>query len=99
MEILNLEQISQNSYLIDISCQEVNRVCMLEFEKVTDRTRHTKHYLSKAEIKDYVMIDRKNVFDQQTKNLYKTIWTQKLLLIKEMIIQLVAYLIILKMLT
>ena len=46
---------------------------MLEFEKVTDRTLHTKHYLSKAEIKDYVMIDRKNVFDQQTKNLYKTI--------------------------
>ena len=63
----NFEQTSQNSYLnhlIDISFQGVNRLCVLVFEKVTDKTAHKKYYLPKAEIRDCIMIDGKNFFDQ-----------------------------------
>ena len=48
------------------------------------------YYLPKVEIKDYVMIDGRNVFDQPINSLTKTMKIlEKLLQVKEMITQLV----------
>ena len=47
-------------YLIDPSFQGVNRLFVLSFWNVRDRTLHTGYYLPKVEITDYnVMIDGK----------------------------------------
>ena len=47
-------------YLIDSSCQRVNRLSVLLFENKTDREVHKGYYTPKAEITDYnVMIDGK----------------------------------------
>ena len=59
-------------YLIDVSFQEVNRLLVLSFENTTDRTVHTKYYLPNVEMKDYVMIDEQNFFDQPVKNNLRT---------------------------
>ena len=54
------------NYLIDPTFQGGNR---LSFENRTDRTVHTRYYISKVEIKDYnIMKDGRNFFDQPIKN-------------------------------
>ena len=79
------------NYLVEPSSQGVNRLFVLAFENDAQRTSNKRHYLSDVQIKDYnVMIDGKKFFDQPVKNdkvTYKNI--SKLLLVKEMTIQLV----------
>ena len=58
--------------LIDPSFQRANRVFVLSFKNRTDRTVHTEYSILKVEIKDYVIIDGKNFFDQPMKNDLKT---------------------------
>ena len=59
-------------YFIDFSFWLVNRLFILSFAKNTDRTVHTKYYLSTVEIKNYnVMIDERN-FHKPVKNNLKT---------------------------
>ena len=54
------------NYLIDLRFQGANR---LSFENRTDRTVHTRYYVSKVEIKDYnIMKYGRNFFDQPIKN-------------------------------
>ena len=57
-----------NSYLdyfIVPNIPGINRLFVLSFENNTDRTPHTKYYLTIVEIKDYnVVIDGENFFDQ-----------------------------------
>ena len=55
-------------YLIYPSFQGVDGLFVLRFENTTDRTVHKKYYLPTVEIKDYVMTDRKNFFDQPVKS-------------------------------
>ena len=63
----------RNQYLdlINPSFQGVNTL-FLSLEIEEDRKVHTEYYLPKVEIKDYVMIDGKNVFDQPVKSDMKT---------------------------
>ena len=58
--------------MIDPSFEGVNRLFVLLFENSTDRKVHTKYYFLKVEIKDYVIIDERNLFDQPIKNDLKT---------------------------
>lgn len=45
----------------------------LSFENKTEKTGHTRYYLSAVEVKNYnVMIDGRNIFDQQVKNDIRT---------------------------
>ena len=51
----------------------VNRLFVLSFENQDDRTVHTKHYLSTAEIKDHnVRINGQNFFNQSVKSDLRT---------------------------
>ena len=60
-------------YLIDPSFQGVNRPLVLWFADNTVRTRHTKYFLPKVEIKGYnFMINGCNVFNQPVKNEMRT---------------------------
>ena len=60
-------------YLTDSSFQGVNRLFVLSFENITDRTAHTGYYFPKVEIKEYnAMIDGRNVFDHSVKNDIRT---------------------------
>ena len=81
------ELLAQNAnlnHLIEPSFQGVNRLFVLAFENDDQRTSNKRYYIPNIEIKDYnIMIDRKNFLDQPVKN------DKKLLLVKEMIIQLV----------
>ena len=71
------------NYLVNPSFQGANRLFVLAFENENDRTSHSTYYLPKVEIKDYnVMIDGRNFFDQPINSIL-----EKLLLVKEMIIQ------------
>ena len=54
-----MEQISQNPYL-----NHLIGPSLLSFENATNWTTHAEYYLSKADIKDYNVIDRKTFFDQ-----------------------------------
>ena len=66
---------SQNQYLdflIDSRFQGVNRLFVLSFENDEDRKVHTRFYLPKVEIKDYVMIGGENFFDQPVKSDMRT---------------------------
>ena len=64
----------------------------MAFENDAQRTSNNIYYLPNVEIKDYnVMIDGKNVFDQPLKNDKHMKILEKLLLVKEMTIQLVVY--------
>ena len=87
----NVKAFVQNrylNYLNSSSFQGVNRLFVLSFENKNDRISHSTYYLPKVEIKDYnVMIDEINFFDQPINNMNKTL--EKLLLVKEIIIQLV----------
>ena len=65
-----------NSYLdyfIDPRFLGVNRIFILSFENITDRTVLTQNYLPTVEIKDYnVMIDGQIFFDKPVKNNLRT---------------------------
>ena len=71
----------------------MNRLFVLAFENDAQRTSNKRYCLPTAEIKNYnVMIDGKNFSDQSIKNnkiTYETL--EKLLLVKETIIQQVVY--------
>ena len=79
------------NYLVKPSFQGVNKLFALAFENDAQRTSDKRYYLPNVQIKDYnVMIDGKKFFDQPLKNdkvTHKNIL--KLLLVKEMTIQLV----------
>ena len=66
------ELLAQNAnlnYLIEPSFQDVNRLFVLAFENVEQRTSNKRYYIPNIEIKDYnIMIDGKNCFDQPVKN-------------------------------
>ena len=78
------------NHLVELSFQEVNRLFVLAFKNDAQKTSNKRCYLPNLEIKDYkVMIDGKNLFDQSVKN-YKNLKTlEKLLLVKDMIMQLI----------
>ena len=67
---------AQNRYLnqlVNANFHRVNRIFVLFFENEDDRTSHSTYYLPKVEIKDYnLMIDGKNVFDQEINSDLKT---------------------------
>ena len=54
--------------MVDPSFQGVNRIFILAFVNDTPRTPHSGFYHPNAEIKNYVMINGENVFDQPIKN-------------------------------
>ena len=57
------------NHLIEPTLQGMNRLFVLAFENDEQRTSNKRYYIPNVEIKDYnVMIDRKNIFDQQIKN-------------------------------
>ena len=93
---------AQNQYLdyliIDRSFQGVNRLAVFSFENETDRVVHTGYYLPKVQTKDNkFMIDVRSVFDQFIKNyicIKHIITLEKLVLVKQIITQLIAYLIL-----
>ena len=78
-------------FLIDPNFQGVNRLFVLLFNALDNRTGHSRYYLPTEKVKDYnVIIDGKNFFDQPIKSYIKHMKTlEKLKLIKEMIIQLI----------
>ena len=85
---------AQNRYLnhlVDASFLGVNRLFVLSFKNEDDRKSLSNYYLPKVEIKDYnVMIDGKTFFNQPINKVLKHMKIlEKLLLVKEMIIQLV----------
>ena len=87
------ELLAQNpnlNHLVEPSFQEVNRLFVLAFEGDARRIVYTGYYLPNVEIKDYnIMINGKNFFDQPIKILKQHRKTlEKLLLVKEMTIQL-----------
>ena len=60
-------------YLTDSSFQGVNRLFVLSFENITDRTAHTGYYFPKVEIKEYnAMIDGRSFFYHSVKNDIRT---------------------------
>ena len=65
------ELLAQNpnlNNLVEPSFQGVNRLFVLAFENDTQRTSHSGYYLPNVEIKNYVMFNGENVFDQAMKN-------------------------------
>ena len=66
------ELLAQNpnlNHLVEPSFQGVNRLFVLAFEGVDNRTAHDSYYLPTVEIKDYnIMINGENFFDQPIKN-------------------------------
>ena len=65
-----LKQIRLKTYLdflIDPSFQGVNRYFVLTFEDNDGRESLRQYYVPTIEIKDYNVIDGKNLFDQQIK--------------------------------
>ena len=63
------ELLAQNlNNLVEPSFQGVNRLFVLAFENDTQRTSHSCYYLPNVEIKNYVMFNGENVFDQPMKN-------------------------------
>ena len=58
--------------LVDPSFQGVNRRFALSFENEDDGRSHSNYYLAKVEVKDNVMIDGKNFFDQPINSDFKT---------------------------
>ena len=63
-----LRQNPNLNYLIEPSCQGVNRLFILAFENDTQRTSHSGYYLPNVEIKNYnIVIKGENFFDQPIK--------------------------------
>ena len=56
------------NHLIEPSFQGVNGLFVLAFEDVVQRTNNKRYYIPNVKIKDYVMIDGKNFFDQPVKS-------------------------------
>ena len=77
------------NHLVEPIFQRVNRLFVLAFEYDEQRASNERYYLPNVEINHYkVTIDGKIFFDQPIKNNKKHMKTiQKLLLLKEMIIQ------------
>ena len=50
----------------------MNRLFVLTFKNNEDSAVHTKYYLPLLEIKNYVMIDERNYFDQPVKDNFIT---------------------------
>ena len=77
-------------YSIDSNFQGVNKLFFLSFQKKVQRTTYKQYYLPTVEINNYiVIIDGKNLFDQQVKQRLMTYGSiGKLQPIKEIIIQL-----------
>ena len=64
------ELLAQNpnlNHLVEPSLQGVNRPFVLAFKNDTQRTAHSGYYLPNVEIKNYVMINGENFFDQPIK--------------------------------
>ena len=80
------------NHLVDPDFQGVNRLFKLSFENEDDRRSHREYHLPKVTIKDYnIMIGVKNfLINQEIMMLKYMKILEKLLLVKEMIIQLVA---------
>ena len=77
------------NHLVEPSLQGINRLA-LSFENNAQRISKKRYYLPNVEIKYYnVMIDGRHFFDLPAKN--DKITSEKLLLVKEMIAQLVVY--------
>ena len=75
------------NHLVEPSFQWINGLFVLAFEN--DKQRISRYYFPNVEIHCYnVMIDGKNFFNQPIKNNKITYDYEKLLLVKEMIIQL-----------
>ena len=68
-----------SDFLIDPSSHGVNRLFVLPFENEAQRTSNKRNFLSTREIRNYVMIDGQNFFDQPVRN--DLITYQKILLI------------------
>ena len=71
----SVKTFAQNRYLNHLiypSFQGVNRLFVLSLENENDRISHSNYYLPKVEIKDYVMIDDRNFFDQPINSMNKT---------------------------
>ena len=69
------ELLAQNTnlnHLIESSFQVVNRLFLLAFENDAQITSNKRCYIPNVEIKDYVMIDGKNLFDQPINSMTKT---------------------------
>ena len=63
-----LRQNPNLNYLIEPSCQGVNRLFILAFKNDTQRTSHSGYYLPNVEIKNYnIVINGENFFDQPIK--------------------------------
>ena len=65
------ELLAQNptlNHLVELSFQGVNRLFVLAFENDTQRTSHSGYYLPNVEIKNYVVINGENFFDQPIKD-------------------------------
>ena len=54
--------------MVETSFQGVNSLFVLAFKNDTQKTSHFGYYLPNAEIKNYVMINGENFFDQSIKN-------------------------------
>ena len=66
------ELLAQNpnlNHLVKLRFQGVNRLFVLSFENDPQRTSNKRYYLPNVEIKDYVMTDGKNFFDQPVKKI------------------------------
>ena len=63
-----LAQNSYLNYLVEPSFQGVNRRFVLAFKNDAQRKVHPGYYLPNVEIKNYVMINGENVFDQPIKD-------------------------------
>ena len=79
------------NHLFEPRFQGINRFFVLAFENDIERTRTWRYYIPNVEIKNYIMINGENLFDQPIKDNKVTYEnTKKLLYVKEMITQLVA---------
>ena len=68
-EMSNQTKNNNLNCLIDPTFTNVNRLFVLTFENVDDRTSFSKYYIPKVEIKDFnVLIDRKPFFEIPVKN-------------------------------
>ena len=57
------------NHLVEPSFQGINRLFVLAFENVTERTSHSGYYLPKVEVKDYnIIINGENSFDHPVKD-------------------------------
>ena len=66
---VSTEKVNQYlDYLIDPSFQGVNSLFVLPFENEAQRTSDKRYYIPPREIKNYVMIDGQNFFDQPIRN-------------------------------